>query len=105
MNYTDYTKMTSAQLAEEIAKQKEKIKKINDIIAVLKKLKIAEDFLESEKNNRTDKPKTEQSNTSTPTVNQTIKQQPQQKTSQQHQQQQKPKSGGVFNGLSSKIRT
>lgn len=108
MNYTSYTKMNSQQLAEEIAKNKDKIKRINDTISVLKKLKIAEDFLEREQNKKTEneqslKPESLKTETPKTTVEQSVKQQPQQTTSQQQQPKQK-QSGGVFNGFGNKIR-
>lgn len=98
MNNNDYTKMTSQQLAEEISKQKEKIKKINETIALLKKLKIAEDFLAKEQNGKSEKQKLE---TPQPKFQKNTEQQSQQSSQQQHQQQQKPKlnAGGILNGI------
>lgn len=113
MNYSPYLKMSSIQLDEEISKQKSKIKNINETIGLLKKLKIAAEVLEKEQNDKTENAKNDQNQKSENlkpeiskvTVDQPTKPQNQQTTTPNHHQPQQPKpsSGGVYNGIGSKI--
>ena len=111
MSNSKYTKMTSMQLTEEITKQKQRIKKINETVDLLKKLKIAAEVLEKEQNaknvnvnnDQNQKTETHQSNIPKTAVNQPVKPQAQQTASQQSKQQPKV-SGGLFaNGFSNKV--
>lgn len=103
MNFSNYIKMNSIQLEEEISKQKAKIKNINETISLLKKLKIAAEISEKDQANKTEKLKTEQ--VKNQEVQQSEKpkieteQQVKPKTQDQSQpQQHQHKAGGFFNG-------